>query len=119
MRVFGILILHNRSVRIFFVEFCYFLALNNNIRFSIVMPQATQSTQPPNVLDLSGGGRASLPASLAQHAADAFTVRVLRLQGNSLGALPAQVLGLSALTHLDISDNRLAELPAEMNQLTQ
>lgn len=85
----------------------------------LLHPQATQSTQPPNVLDLSGGGRASLPAALAQHASDVFTVRVLRLQGNALTSLPPQVLGLTALTHLDISDNRLTELPVEMKQLIQ
>nr|XP_021184043.2 protein phosphatase PHLPP-like protein isoform X2 [Helicoverpa armigera] len=79
----------------------------------------TQSTQPPNVLDLSGGGRASLGAALAQHAAGAFTVRVLHLRSNALTALPAQAWTLQSLTHLDISDNRITELPQEICQLTQ
>ncbi|XP_049867275.1 protein phosphatase PHLPP-like protein isoform X2 [Pectinophora gossypiella] len=81
--------------------------------------QGTQSTQPPNVLDLSGGGRASLGAALAQHATGAFTIRVLKLRTNALTSLPAQVWNLQALTHLDISDNRISELPDEISQLTQ
>ncbi|KAM3964724.1 LOW QUALITY PROTEIN: PH domain leucine-rich repeat protein phosphatase [Aphomia sociella] len=83
------------------------------------LKEAIQSTQPPNVLDLSGGGRASLSVALAQHAAGAFTVRVLRLRQNTLTLLPAQVWTLQSLTHLDITDNRITELPEEMCQLTQ
>ncbi|KAG6452536.1 hypothetical protein O3G_MSEX007684 [Manduca sexta] len=80
---------------------------------------ATQSTQPPNVLDLSGGSRGFLGDSIAEHAVSAFTVRVLRLQGNALATLPPQVWSLQSLTHLDISDNRITELPSEICQLTQ
>ncbi|XP_049867265.1 protein phosphatase PHLPP-like protein isoform X1 [Pectinophora gossypiella] len=83
------------------------------------LKEGTQSTQPPNVLDLSGGGRASLGAALAQHATGAFTIRVLKLRTNALTSLPAQVWNLQALTHLDISDNRISELPDEISQLTQ
>ncbi|KAI8427933.1 hypothetical protein MSG28_002265 [Choristoneura fumiferana] len=75
------------------------------------LKEGTQSTQPPNVLDLSGGGRASLGSALAQHATGAFTVRVLRLRSNALATLPPQAWTLHALTHLDIklqvSDNEL------------
>ncbi|XP_059060408.1 protein phosphatase PHLPP-like protein isoform X2 [Achroia grisella] len=80
---------------------------------------AIQSTQPPNVLDLSGCGRASLSAALAQHAVGAFTVRVLRIRQNTLSVLPPQVWNLHSLTHLDITDNRIRELPEEICQLTQ
>ncbi|KAJ2953669.1 hypothetical protein O0L34_g1284 [Tuta absoluta] len=83
------------------------------------LKEATQSSQPPNVLDLSGGGRASLGAALTQHAAGAFTVRVLKLCRNALSSLPPQAWTLQALTHLDISDNRIMELPEEICQLTQ
>ncbi|KAI8427937.1 hypothetical protein MSG28_002265 [Choristoneura fumiferana] len=80
----------------------------------------TQSTQPPNVLDLSGGGRASLGSALAQHATGAFTVRVLRLRSNALATLPPQAWTLHALTHLDIrfySNFRLEELQVSDNEL--
>ncbi|XP_073941818.1 PH domain leucine-rich repeat protein phosphatase isoform X1 [Choristoneura fumiferana] len=83
------------------------------------LKEGTQSTQPPNVLDLSGGGRASLGSALAQHATGAFTVRVLRLRSNALATLPPQAWTLHALTHLDISDNRITELPEEICQLRQ
>ncbi|KAJ0181889.1 hypothetical protein K1T71_002611 [Dendrolimus kikuchii] len=83
------------------------------------LKEGTQSTQPPNVLDLSGGGRASLGSALAQHALGAFTVRVLHMRGNSLASVPPQTWGFQALTHLDISDNRITELPREICQLTQ
>ncbi|KAI8427939.1 hypothetical protein MSG28_002265 [Choristoneura fumiferana] len=66
------------------------------------LKEGTQSTQPPNVLDLSGGGRASLGSALAQHATGAFTVRVLRLRSNALATLPPQ-----ALEELQVSDNEL------------
>ncbi|XP_052747068.1 protein phosphatase PHLPP-like protein isoform X2 [Bicyclus anynana] len=79
----------------------------------------TQSTQPPNVLDLSGGGRSCLPVALTQHASDGFAVRVLRMRGNSLPAVPPQTCTLQALTHLDISENRITELPKEICQLIQ
>ncbi|KAI5633984.1 leucine rich repeat domain-containing protein [Phthorimaea operculella] len=83
------------------------------------LKEATQSSQPPSVLDLSGGGRASLGAALTQHAAGAFTVRTLKLCRNALSSLPPQAWTLQALTHLDISDNRITELPEEICQLTQ
>lgn len=84
------------------------------------MFQATQSTQPPNVLDLSGGGgRSTLGAALAQHTAGAFTIRVLSLRSNALASLPPQLWSMHALTHLDVSDNRITELPEEICQLTQ
>ncbi|XP_075992360.1 PH domain leucine-rich repeat protein phosphatase isoform X1 [Anticarsia gemmatalis] len=83
------------------------------------LKKGTQSTQPPNVVDLSGGGRASLGAALAQHASGAFTVRVLRLRSNALTTLPPQAWTLQSLTHLDISDNRIQELPPEICQLSQ
>nr|XP_012549953.2 protein phosphatase PHLPP-like protein isoform X1 [Bombyx mori] len=89
-----------------------------NIWFSW-LKEATQSTQPPNVLDLSGGGRASLGEALVQHASSAFAVRVLRMCNNALSTLPPQTWSLQALTHLDISDNRITELPAEICRLTQ
>ncbi|XP_072936705.1 protein phosphatase PHLPP-like protein isoform X2 [Epargyreus clarus] len=79
----------------------------------------TQSTQPPNVLDLSGGGRSALAAALTQHDSSGFAVRVLRMRGNTLPALPLQTYTLQALTHLDISNNRIAELPEQICQLTQ
>lgn len=81
--------------------------------------EGAQSTQPPNVLDLSGGGRTSLGTALAQHAGSAFTIRVLRLCSNSLASVPHQTWALHALTHLDISDNRITELPKEICHLTQ
>ncbi|XP_060800359.1 protein phosphatase PHLPP-like protein isoform X2 [Amyelois transitella] len=81
--------------------------------------EGTKSTQPPNVLDLSGGGQASLGTALSQHATSAFTIRVLRLRGNSLLTLPPQLWSLHALTHLDLSDNRIGELPEEICQLSQ
>ncbi|XP_037977122.2 protein phosphatase PHLPP-like protein [Plutella xylostella] len=93
-------------------------AWERNLWFSW-LKEATQSTQPPSVLDLSGGGRGSLPSALAQHAADAFTVRVLRLSRNALPVLPPQVLSLDKLTHLDLSENRIVELPKEMVKLAQ
>ncbi|XP_063617590.1 protein phosphatase PHLPP-like protein isoform X1 [Cydia splendana] len=83
------------------------------------LKEGSLSTQPPNVLDLSGGGRTSLGEALAQHATGAFTVRVLRLRANALSTLPPQAWTLRALTHLDISDNRIKELPEEICQLTQ
>lgn len=86
---------------------------------TVLSLQATQSTQPPNVLDLSGGGRASLGEALVQHASSAFAVRVLRMCNNALSTLPPQTWSLQALTHLDISDNRITELPAEICRLTQ
>ncbi|KAL0849253.1 hypothetical protein ABMA28_013585 [Loxostege sticticalis] len=84
------------------------------------LKEATQSTQPPNVLDLSGGGgRSTLGAALAQHTAGAFTIRVLSLRSNALASLPPQLWSMHALTHLDVSDNRITELPEEICQLTQ
>ncbi|CAG5037258.1 unnamed protein product, partial [Parnassius apollo] len=80
---------------------------------------STQSTQPPNILDLSGGGRSSLEAVLTQHASNDFAIRVLRMRSSALSTLPPQTCTLTALTHLDISDNRISELPAEICQLTQ
>ncbi|XP_047515769.1 protein phosphatase PHLPP-like protein isoform X1 [Pieris napi] len=82
------------------------------------LKDATQSTQPPNVLDLSGGGRSCLATALAQHGAD-FALRVLRMRGNTLYHLPQQTCTLQALTHLDISNNNISELPKEMSQLVQ
>ncbi|OWR44506.1 PH domain leucine-rich repeat-containing protein phosphatase 2 [Danaus plexippus plexippus] len=79
----------------------------------------TQSTQPPNVLDLSGGGRSCLPVALNQHASDGFAVKVLRMRSNTLPALPPQTCNLIALTHLDVSDNKIIELPKEISHLTQ
>lgn len=81
--------------------------------------QGTQSTQPPNVLDLSSGGRSHLSTALNQHASDGFAVRVLRLRGNALPAVPSQACALNTLTHLDISDNKITELPEELCRLTQ
>ncbi|XP_053605143.1 protein phosphatase PHLPP-like protein isoform X2 [Plodia interpunctella] len=89
-----------------------------NMWFSWIK-EGIDSTQPPNILDLSGGGRSSLGAALSQHASSAFAVRVLRLRGNSLPTLPPQLWTLHALTHLDLNDNRIAELPEEICQLTQ
>ncbi|XP_050362366.1 protein phosphatase PHLPP-like protein [Nymphalis io] len=83
------------------------------------LKEGTQSSQPPNVLDLSGGGRSCLPTALAQYASDGFAVRVLRMRGNALPALPPQTSTLQALTHLDITDNKITELPKELCQLTQ
>ncbi|CAB3231001.1 unnamed protein product [Arctia plantaginis] len=83
------------------------------------LKEGTQSTQPPNVLDLCGGGRASLGVTLAQHAAGPFSIRVLRLRSNTLTSVPSQVWSLRALTYLDISDNRIQELPQEICRLTQ
>ncbi|XP_068621344.1 protein phosphatase PHLPP-like protein [Battus philenor] len=79
----------------------------------------TQSTQPPNILDLSGGGRTSLDAALMQHSTGEFAVRVLRMRGSALSVLPEQTCTLTALTHLDVSDNRISELPPEICRLTQ
>ncbi|XP_032529862.2 protein phosphatase PHLPP-like protein isoform X1 [Danaus plexippus] len=83
------------------------------------LKEGTQSTQPPNVLDLSGGGRSCLPVALNQHASDGFAVRVLRMRSNTLPALPPQTCNLIALTHLDVSDNKIIELPKEISHLTQ
>ncbi|XP_028172826.1 PH domain leucine-rich repeat-containing protein phosphatase 1-like [Ostrinia furnacalis] len=83
------------------------------------LKEATQSSQPPNVLDLSGGGgRATLGAALAQHAAGDFAIRVLSMRTNALSSLPPQLWSMHALTHLDISDNRITDLPEEICQLT-
>ncbi|CAH0725872.1 unnamed protein product, partial [Brenthis ino] len=79
----------------------------------------TQSTQPPNVLDLSSGSRSHLSTALTQHASDGFAVRVLRLRGNALPAVPSQACALNTLTHLDISNNKITELPEELCRLTQ
>ncbi|KAL4708090.1 hypothetical protein ACJJTC_009869 [Scirpophaga incertulas] len=84
------------------------------------LTEATQSTQPPNVLDFSGGGGdATLNTALAQHTAGPFAVRVLRIRGNALRTVPSQTWMMQALTYLDISDNKLTELPEEISQLTQ
>nr|XP_034828845.1 protein phosphatase PHLPP-like protein [Maniola hyperantus] len=83
------------------------------------LTEGTQSTQPPNILDLSGGGRSCLPVALTQHASDGFAVRVLRMRGNALPAVPPQTCTLQALTHLDISENRISELPKEICLLAQ
>ncbi|CAK1603079.1 unnamed protein product [Parnassius mnemosyne] len=83
------------------------------------LKESTQSTQPPNVLDLSGGGRTSLEAVLTQHASNDFAIRVLRMRSSALSTLPQQTCTLTALTHLDISNNKISELPAEICQLTQ
>ncbi|XP_038206413.1 protein phosphatase PHLPP-like protein isoform X1 [Zerene cesonia] len=83
------------------------------------LKEATQSTQPPNVLDLSGGGKSCLGRALAQHSSEGFALRVLRMRGNSLHCLPPQTCSLQALTHLDISDNKITELPNEICRLSQ
>ncbi|XP_041976425.1 protein phosphatase PHLPP-like protein isoform X2 [Aricia agestis] len=77
-----------------------------------------QSTQPPNILDLSGGDRTCLSTALAHHN-NGFSVRVLRMCGNTLYAVPPQTYTLQALTHLDLSDNKISELPKEICKLTQ
>ncbi|RVE50452.1 hypothetical protein evm_004877 [Chilo suppressalis] len=84
------------------------------------LKEATQSTQPPNILDLSGGGgRLTLESALTQHASGPFAVRVLKLQNNALASLPSQLWDMQSLTHLDLGDNRLTDLPEEICQLTQ
>ncbi|VVD01794.1 unnamed protein product [Leptidea sinapis] len=83
------------------------------------LKEAIQSTQPPNVLDLSGGGKTCLKNALAQHGSHGFALRVLSMRGNSLNYLPSQTCSLVALTHLDISDNKISELPEEMCRLLQ
>ncbi|XP_013168495.1 PREDICTED: protein phosphatase PHLPP-like protein isoform X1 [Papilio xuthus] len=81
--------------------------------------EGTQSTQPPSILDLSGGGRTSLEAALTRHAGSEFAVRVLKMRGSALSVLPQPTCSLTALTHLDISDNRISDLPPEICRLTQ
>ncbi|GBP48185.1 hypothetical protein EVAR_27571_1 [Eumeta japonica] len=79
--------------------------------------KATQSTQPPNVLELTGG-KVSLSAALAQHSAGPFVVRVLRLVSNQLSSVPPEAFQLRALTHLDLSDNQIKCLPKDIIQLS-
>ncbi|MCB9762117.1 MAG: leucine-rich repeat domain-containing protein [Alphaproteobacteria bacterium] len=63
-------------------------------------------------LDLSRNRLRSLPATLASTA-----LEILALWGNPLGALPAVVLQLAGLRHLDLGHCGLSHLPEGLGQL--
>jgi hypothetical protein len=66
-------------------------------------------------LDLTGNQIAELPAAFC--AGSFATMKVLRLNGNALSALPHEIGRMAALEKLELDNNAIAELPKEIGRL--
>ena len=80
--------------------------------FNVLPPRTAEE----NVIDMSGEGLTSVPASIFGKP----SVVSLDLSNNNLeGSLPAEVRLLVNLETLDLSNNQFTGVPAEIGQLTQ